>query len=145
MLVGDPLQAVIRGRPVEQQRGTPTAIRRVRNWLNECDKHSDCLPTEPVLPTRVIDVGNEVGSPYVSLYETEDRTVKQYVALRYLVPNDRRDRQCDTDQCYKAIVGDKRHNSQLLGLRFRTENVALWYLTYRRHTKMLFGLPKSLG
>jgi hypothetical protein len=83
MLVGDPLQAVIRGRPVEQQRGTSTAIRRVRNWLNECDKHSECLPTEPVLPSRVIDVGNEAGNPYVSLHETRDRTVEQYVALRY--------------------------------------------------------------
>ncbi|CAJ0553238.1 Ff.00g117500.m01.CDS01 [Fusarium sp. VM40] len=74
----DPLQAVIRGRPVEQQRGTPTAIRRVRNWLDECDQHPECLPTEPILPSRVIDVGAEVGSPYVSLRETLDRTVEHY-------------------------------------------------------------------
>jgi hypothetical protein len=90
MVVGDPLQAIIRGRPVETQRGTSTAIRRVRNWLDECDKHPDCLPTEPVLPTRVIDVGNEVGSPHVSLYEIRDRAVQQYVALRYVIPRDHR-------------------------------------------------------
>lgn len=147
MSVDDPLQAVIRGRPVEQQRGTPTAIRRVRNWLDECDQHPECLPTEPILPSRVIDVGAEVGSPYVSLRETLDRTVEQYVALRYLLlaPNDRRDRQHETDLCYEAIVGEKHHNSRPRSPRFKTENVALRYLTYRKHTKMLFGLPKSLG
>ncbi|CVL08514.1 related to tol protein [Fusarium mangiferae] len=80
---GDPLEGVIPGRPVEIQRGTPTALGRVCNWLKDCDKHPHCSPTQDFLPTRVIDVGKEFNSPYVRLRETQKYDAGRYVALSY--------------------------------------------------------------
>ncbi|KAH7208578.1 heterokaryon incompatibility protein-domain-containing protein [Fusarium oxysporum] len=80
---GDPLEGIIRGRPIEKQRGTPIALGRVCNWLKDCDKHSHCSPTETFLPTRVIDVGDEFNSPYVKLRETQKYDAGRYVALSY--------------------------------------------------------------
>ncbi|VTT81616.1 unnamed protein product [Fusarium fujikuroi] len=80
---GDPLEGAIRGRPVERQRGTPIALGRVCNWLKDCDKHPHCSPTQTFLPTRVIDVGKELNSPYVRLLETQEHDAGRYVALSY--------------------------------------------------------------
>lgn len=85
-LLGDPLEGVIRGRPVERQRGTPTALGRVCNWLKDCEKHPHCSPTQTFFPTRVIDVGNEFNNPHVRLHETQKYDAGRYVALRYLSP-----------------------------------------------------------
>ncbi|KAJ3527151.1 hypothetical protein NM208_g10845 [Fusarium decemcellulare] len=79
----DPLESVIRGRPVEQQGGTSIAISRARKWLNECNEHPGCNSGETPLPSRVIDVGDNINSPYVKLRETEGRERGKYISLSY--------------------------------------------------------------
>lgn len=59
--------------PSEQSTGSPAATALVRQWLNTCIKtHAQCQPPtddDPVLPTRVLDVGPGPSST-VTLQET---------------------------------------------------------------------------
>ena len=82
-IIGDPLDYLIAGRPVEVRGGTPTAIARVRKWLQECDQHPTCNPSKTILPSRVIDVG-DVNNPKVRLWDpVPEGTVGKYVSLSY--------------------------------------------------------------
>ncbi|KAL7756814.1 hypothetical protein ACKLNR_013807 [Fusarium oxysporum f. sp. zingiberi] len=80
---GDPLAQIIRGRPVEQHGGTEKAISRAHDWVNECNEHSNCSPGETLLPCRVVDVGNDVNSPYAKLRETDGEERGKYISLSY--------------------------------------------------------------
>ncbi|KAJ4247465.1 hypothetical protein NW762_013140 [Fusarium torreyae] len=80
---GDSLESIIRGRPVEKQGGTSTAISRARTWLKECDEHPNCCPDQTLLPSRVIDVGDNFNSPHVKLHETDGPEYGKYISLSY--------------------------------------------------------------
>ncbi|KPA37801.1 tol protein, partial [Fusarium langsethiae] len=80
---GDPLESVICGRPVEEQGGSLTAISRARSWVKACNEHPSCRPNQTVLPTRVIDMGNDIHNPYVKLRETGGNEHARYIALSY--------------------------------------------------------------
>lgn len=62
--------------------GSSIAIERLKNWLEFCDKHDDCVPRNVLkpLPTRVLEV---VPNRYlVSLRETKGQRGK-YIALSH--------------------------------------------------------------
>ncbi|CAJ0554891.1 Ff.00g134040.m01.CDS01 [Fusarium sp. VM40] len=79
----DPLKHIFRGRPVEQDGGSSVGISRVRNWVNDCNKRHNCRPQGTILPSRVIDVGDDMTSPYVKLRETGGNESGSYISLRY--------------------------------------------------------------
>ncbi|KAF4442098.1 hypothetical protein FACUT_2322 [Fusarium acutatum] len=80
---GDPLAPIIRGRPVEQYGGTAKAISRVCDWVTECNKHIKCSPGGKLLPYRVVDVGDDINSPYARLIETDGQQYGKYISLSY--------------------------------------------------------------
>ncbi|KAF5575829.1 hypothetical protein FPCIR_12968 [Fusarium pseudocircinatum] len=79
----DPLAPIIRGRPVEQYGGTSKAISRVCDWVTDCNKHPKCSPGDKLLPYRVVDVGDEIDSPYAKLRETDGHEYGKYISLSY--------------------------------------------------------------
>ncbi|KLO89367.1 tol protein [Fusarium fujikuroi] len=50
---------------------------------NQRDSIDIISPTQTFLPTRLIDVGKELNSPYVRLLETQEHDAGRYVALSY--------------------------------------------------------------
>jgi hypothetical protein len=54
--IGDPLQSVYAGRPVEDPT-SPKAMAIVMKWMKQCNEHPNCAVEIPPLPARVIDVG----------------------------------------------------------------------------------------
>ncbi|KAF4499672.1 hypothetical protein FAGAP_4123 [Fusarium agapanthi] len=80
---GNPLAQIIRGRPVEQYGGTSKAISRAHNWVTECNKHPKCSPGDKLLPYRVVDVGDDINSPYPKLRETDGQEFGKYISLSY--------------------------------------------------------------
>ncbi|UZP38276.1 hypothetical protein NXS19_006092 [Fusarium pseudograminearum] len=80
---GDPLSSVITGRPVEHDGESPTAISGAIGWIDECNRHVACCPRDTLLPSRVIDVGDNRSSPYVRLWETSRCETGDYIALSY--------------------------------------------------------------
>lgn len=83
MFLGNPLAQIIRGRPVERYGGTSKAITRVHEWVTECNKHPKCSPGDTLLPGRVVDVGDDVNSPFAKLRETDGQERGKYISLRY--------------------------------------------------------------
>ncbi|CAG1992345.1 unnamed protein product [Fusarium graminearum] len=79
----DPLSSVIAGRPVEHDGESPNAISRAIGWIDECNRHSACCHHDTLLPSRVIDVGDNRSSPYVRLWETDGIETGDYIALSY--------------------------------------------------------------
>ncbi|VTO85143.1 unnamed protein product [Fusarium graminearum] len=79
----DPLSSVIAGRPVEHDGESPNAISRAIGWIDECNRHSACCHHDTLLPSRVIDVGDNRSSPYVRLWETGGIETGDYIALSY--------------------------------------------------------------
>ncbi|KAH8803491.1 heterokaryon incompatibility protein-domain-containing protein [Xylogone sp. PMI_703] len=63
--------------------GAP-AITRILRWIDNCDdKHAKCLDKyAPVMPTRVLDVGNSKASGTIHLLETKGKT-GDYIALSH--------------------------------------------------------------
>lgn len=66
---------------------------RINSWLDDClANHDRCRKTlsgavidesrEPILPTRVLDVGNHTNNQYIKLVETSGR-LGQYLALSH--------------------------------------------------------------
>nr|RBR01125.1 hypothetical protein FVER53263_10621 [Fusarium verticillioides] len=80
---GNPLAPIIRGRPVEQYGGTSKAITRVHDWVTGCNQHPKCSPGDTLLPGRVVDVGDDINSPYAKLRETDGQERGQYISLSY--------------------------------------------------------------
>ncbi|KAF5659690.1 hypothetical protein FDENT_13876 [Fusarium denticulatum] len=80
---GDPLAPIIGGRPVEQYGGTSKAISRVCDWVTDCSEHPKCSPGDKLLPYRVVDVGNDINSPYAKLRETDGQEYGKYMSLSY--------------------------------------------------------------
>ncbi|KAI8648417.1 HET domain-containing protein [Fusarium sp. Ph1] len=107
---GDPLESIIRGRPVEQHGGTLTAISRARKWLKECNEHPSCSPGETQLPSRVIDVGVDTNSPHVKLRETEEHERGKYISLSYCWGNEQA---CTTTQ---ATLADRKRQIMISDL-----------------------------
>lgn len=83
MFIGDPLAQIIRGRPVEQYGGTSKAIKRVHEWVTKCNEHPKCDPGDTLLPGRVVDVGDDINSPFARLRETDGQERGKYISLRY--------------------------------------------------------------
>ncbi|CAF3471479.1 unnamed protein product [Fusarium graminearum] len=81
--INDPLSSVIAGRPVEHDGESPNAISRAIGWIDECNRHSACCHHDTLLPSRVIDVGDNRSSPYVRLWETGGIETGDYIALSY--------------------------------------------------------------
>lgn len=80
---GDPLEEVIKGRPVEDRADSSKAFGRSRKWLNECDEHPTCKPPQTILPSRIIDVGTSEDYK-VRLWEpVPEGTIGNYVSLSY--------------------------------------------------------------
>jgi hypothetical protein len=83
IVLGDVLQSVIAGRPVEGSANSSIVIGRARKWLDECDTHHSCKPSKTLLPSRVIDVGH-LGSSQVRLWEpVPEGTTGEYISLSY--------------------------------------------------------------
>lgn len=82
MFLGNPLAQLIRGRPVEQYGGTAKAITRAHDWVTECNEHPKCSPGDTLLPGRVVDVGDDINSPYAKLRETYGQERGKYISLR---------------------------------------------------------------
>lgn len=63
---------------------TPDLIQRLRIWLDDCqDNHETCPRRHcPLLPTRVVDIGDGVGSP-IRLQSNQSGSRGQYAALSY--------------------------------------------------------------
>ncbi|QGI71142.1 hypothetical protein CEK26_003479 [Fusarium fujikuroi] len=80
---GDPLAQIIRGRPVEQYGGTSKAIKRVHEWVTKCNEHPKCDPGDTLLPGRVVDVGDDINSPFARLRETDGQERGKYISLSY--------------------------------------------------------------
>ncbi|EWZ33789.1 heterokaryon incompatibility protein-domain-containing protein [Fusarium oxysporum Fo47] len=80
---GNPLAQLIRGRPVEQYGGTAKAITRAHDWVTECNEHPKCSPGDTLLPGRVVDVGDDINSPYAKLRETYGQERGKYISLSY--------------------------------------------------------------
>ncbi|KAF4442808.1 hypothetical protein F53441_11636 [Fusarium austroafricanum] len=80
---GNPLARVLRGRPVEDNSGTLKAISTVQNWVTGCTDHHNCIAEETFLPSRVVDVGDNVDSPYVKIRETDGNECGKYISLSY--------------------------------------------------------------
>ncbi|KAF4944966.1 hypothetical protein FGADI_12310 [Fusarium gaditjirri] len=79
----DPLAQIIGGRPVEQYGGTKKALLRARGWVNECNEHPKCSPGDTLLPSRVVDVGDDINSPYARIRETAGHERGKYISLSY--------------------------------------------------------------
>lgn len=80
--LGDPLDKVIEGRPVEEDASSQVAFAKCRRWLKDCSNHPTCNPTVTLLPSRVIAVG-DMGSPEVHLWEPPEGTLGEYISLSY--------------------------------------------------------------
>ena len=74
----------MRGRPIEEYANTLTAISRVREWLDECNKHAHSKAQKAALPSRVIDTTVDVDGSFVKLHETNGREEDtKYLTLSY--------------------------------------------------------------
>jgi hypothetical protein len=81
------------GRPRLSSSGSSEAFDLLRYWLNACHaQHTECLQTfarntvddmDPILPTRVIDVGSLNDSRPVKLVETHGQMEAKYSALSH--------------------------------------------------------------
>ena len=62
----------------------PATISRLRNWIERCDQEHKCCHSEqlPVLPTRILDVGDPESTGNVKLVETNGKR-GQYIALSH--------------------------------------------------------------
>jgi hypothetical protein len=62
----------------------PATIFRLRNWIERCDQEHQCLHSRwlPVLPTRILDVGEPESTGNVKLVETNGNR-GQYIALSH--------------------------------------------------------------
>lgn len=66
---------------------SPELVQRLREWLSDCqdsrDGHRNCpRRVSPELPTRVVDLGTDEGSP-IRLRVNPSGARGQYVALSY--------------------------------------------------------------
>jgi hypothetical protein len=69
-------------RPISPDVESTRVVKRVEEWLAECEGHENCLiRNSPRLPTRVIYVGH--GSLDVRLYESKIGETGEYIALSY--------------------------------------------------------------
>jgi len=134
MLLGDPLAQIIRGRPVEQHGGTEKAISRAHDWVNECNEHSNCSPGETLLPCRVVDVGNDVNSPYAKLWETDGEERGKYISLRYLSRLHSKGTHADIRSV--ATAGARHRNLLPPNQPSKSANVKSPYLICRKRIKM---------
>jgi hypothetical protein len=81
--LGNPAATYVGGRP------SPTGVRsdwvfqQAQDWIRECEEKHECCPrtTCPLLPSRVIDVGDGNQPPRLYLSNPGDRA--RYVALSY--------------------------------------------------------------
>ncbi|KAM5343900.1 hypothetical protein ACJ41O_012437 [Fusarium nematophilum] len=72
----------IPGRVLAADWGSPYGLSKLRRWLNICDNHHPCLPSDTPsnLPTRVLDVG--ASQDVIFLRQTAGQTGK-YLALSH--------------------------------------------------------------
>jgi hypothetical protein len=80
--IGDPLQSVYAGRPVEEDPTSPKTTAIVMKWMKQCNEHPNCTAELPPLPARVIDVGDEVKGYHMKLIETKGETGR-YISLSH--------------------------------------------------------------
>jgi hypothetical protein len=100
------------GFPELPKSGTKSHFDIIRLWLKACDQnHKECRPLEnPVLPTRVIDVG-EKDSPFVRLYKSSSGERGSYIALshpwglEHLVDNPHFCTTSSKENLYKVGIG----------------------------------------
>jgi hypothetical protein len=78
----DPLHSVYVGRPIEEDPSSPRTSARIINWVKDCNEHPDCTAELPLLPARVIDIGDESGDNSVVLREVQDERGR-YVSLSH--------------------------------------------------------------
>ncbi|KAK4033587.1 heterokaryon incompatibility protein-domain-containing protein [Parachaetomium inaequale] len=80
--VESPHPSIRTGTPVSYYSGSAECLELARRWLGECaQNHKDCkVPSDTLMPTRVIDIGGDGRDPV--LVETEGRP-GQYATLSY--------------------------------------------------------------
>jgi hypothetical protein len=79
---GDPLEYMYAGRPIEESPSNPKTMELMKNWVKQCNEHSNCVAELPPLPARVIDVGDEANGYCVKLCETGGET-ERYICLSH--------------------------------------------------------------
>jgi hypothetical protein len=77
-----PLADVIPGRLRAVDSSSPIAFSKVRKWLRECDEKHSCAPQATKLPTRVLDLGEDINSQEAILVENHER-LGRYIALSH--------------------------------------------------------------
>jgi len=79
---GDPLGSVYAGRPIEESPTSPKTMALITNWVKQCNEHPTCTAELPLLPARVIDVGDEANGYCMKLREVEGETGR-YICLSH--------------------------------------------------------------
>jgi hypothetical protein len=78
----DPLHSVYAGRPIQENPSSPRTMKRLIGWVNQCNQHSGCTAELPLLPARLVDVGDEYVGCHVNLQEMQGGRGK-YVSLSH--------------------------------------------------------------
>ena len=75
----------VMGRPIVHDINSESVFKHARIWIEECQmKHINCpTPEDPLLPTRVVDVGNEEGTSPIKLRVGTNQERAKYAALSY--------------------------------------------------------------
>src|SRR5271170_7412246 len=71
------------GRVVDDKLGNTTTLNRAAAWVQACEQHRDCNTPSSLLPTRVVDVGEDQMNPVVRLVEPSTGTSERYIALSH--------------------------------------------------------------
>src|SRR5277367_732599 len=76
------LADVIPGRLRAVDSSSPIALSKVQKWLRECDKKHTCAPQDTELPTRLLDLGEDIDSQDVILIDSHGQ-YGTYIALSH--------------------------------------------------------------
>src|ERR1700753_3445839 len=61
---------------------SPIGMRRIKKWIDSCNINHQCVPRSSFLPTRLLDLGQDLNSQLVKLVDKQGIT-GPYVALSH--------------------------------------------------------------
>jgi hypothetical protein len=81
----DPLSSIYPGRPIEDHSASPKTMEIIKKWVKKYDENSSNVAESPLLPSRIIDVGDTVDGYLVRLQEVEgkEKQYGKYIALSH--------------------------------------------------------------
>lgn len=77
-----PLRDLYAGRPIEEDPSSSRTMARAKRWMQECDEHPNCVTELPLLPARVIDIGDGTDNSSVKLREVQGERGR-YISLSH--------------------------------------------------------------